>query len=328
MQLRAIFISSFLALAAAPAWAEVDFEAVGPYAHENLSVFLLRSKSAPTLKKKYLTLAQALKEKKVKVHETGDVNTLAVENDSSEDVYLQAGDIVKGGRQDRTLGTDLILPRKSGKVPIAAFCVESGRWSQRRGENAQRFESSTAALATKSLKVAARKSKNQGEVWKEVEVTQAKLSKNVAAPVQSAVSASSLELSLENEKVKHTAEEYKKALVDVPAKVPDAIGFAFAINGQMNSAEVYGSPELFRSMWPKLLESSAIEALAERDQKATQAATVEDVKRLVSTPVTAPSAKKEKPAAKVSVTTNDTGKNTVFETRDDDSPEWVHRSYY
>ena len=131
--MRSTLSPLLLSLVLLPGWAQAaDFEALGPYAHENLTVFLLRGKATKAANKKYLTLAQALKEKKVKVHETGDVNTLAIENLSSEEVYVQAGDIVKGGRQDRTLGTDLILPRKSGKVPIAAFCVESGRWTSAR----------------------------------------------------------------------------------------------------------------------------------------------------------------------------------------------------
>lgn len=327
--MRSTLSPLLLSLVLLPGWAQAaDFEALGPYAHENLTVFLLRGKATKAANKKYLSLAQALKEKKVKVHETGDVNTLAIENLSSEEVYVQAGDIVKGGRQDRTLGTDLILPRKSGKVPIAAFCVESGRWSQRKGESAQHFESSGAALASKSLKVAARKAKDQGEVWKEVATTQDKLAKNVAAPVKSEVSGSSLELTLENEKVKRTTEDYKKALADLPSKVPDAIGFAFAINGVVNSAEVYGSPELFRAMWPKLLEASAVEALSERDVKAAAAASTTDVDRLLATPIAAPSAKVEKLGNKHSVTTNDTGKNTVFETKADGEEGFVHRSYY
>jgi hypothetical protein len=59
------------------------------------------------------------------------VNELIVENLSDEEVYIQSGDIVKGGRQDRTLGYDLIVPKKSGKVKITSFCVEHGRWSAR-----------------------------------------------------------------------------------------------------------------------------------------------------------------------------------------------------
>src|SRR5438309_180220 len=42
----------------------------GPYTHENLTVFLIHGPSA--IKEQYLTLEEALKQKKVIVHETGN----------------------------------------------------------------------------------------------------------------------------------------------------------------------------------------------------------------------------------------------------------------
>ena len=102
----------------------------GPYSHEGLSVFLIHS-SAPTWTEggtkpstiHYLTLEQAMNQKKIIVHETNQVNELAVENTSNEAVFIQAGDIVKGGNQDRMITNDFILSPHSGKLPIAAFCV-------------------------------------------------------------------------------------------------------------------------------------------------------------------------------------------------------------
>src|SRR5439155_10084907 len=102
----------------------------GPFTHDNLTIFLLHGKDQIE-GKKLLTLDEALAAKKVIVHETKDVNKLAIENVSNEDVFVQAGDVVKGGQQDRALAVDMIVPPKSGKVPIPSFCVEQGRWSKR-----------------------------------------------------------------------------------------------------------------------------------------------------------------------------------------------------
>ena len=102
----------------------------GPYIHKNLTIFLIHGKEFAA-GKKYLTLGEALEQKKVIVHETGSVNELSVENTGDEDVYIQSGDIVKGGQQDRTIGQDIIIMAHSGKMPLNAFCVEHGRWSQR-----------------------------------------------------------------------------------------------------------------------------------------------------------------------------------------------------
>src|SRR5262245_51576810 len=98
-----------------------------------------------------------MKQKKIIVHETGSVNELTIENVSPrDDAFIQAGDIVKGGRQDRTLAYDLILGPKSGKVPIPSFCVEQGRWSRRGREDDGRFHASSDQLVTKELKLAAK----------------------------------------------------------------------------------------------------------------------------------------------------------------------------
>ena len=156
----------------------------GPYTHKNLSIFLIHSKTT-TRTKSFLTLQEALEQKKVVVYETQSVNELAIENLSSEDVYVQSGDIVKGGQQDRMIGVDLIVPPKSGRMPISAFCVEHGRWSGRGNERAGVFNSSSDAVATREIKLAAKSSRSQGAVWENVRLAQDKLSRNVGARVNS-----------------------------------------------------------------------------------------------------------------------------------------------
>ena len=97
------------------------------------------------------------------------VNTLMVENKGDLPVYIQAGDIVKGGKQDRTIGVDIVIVPHSGNVPLAAFCVEAGRWSYRSpSAGSGRFISSTQCLSSKGLKLAVRHSKDQGAVWENV----------------------------------------------------------------------------------------------------------------------------------------------------------------
>ena len=82
----------------------------GPFTHENLSIFLLRGRDAFD-GSRFIPLDEALEQKCVIVHETGNVGQLEIENLSEAlDLYVQAGDVVKGGRQDRTLGVDFVLP--------------------------------------------------------------------------------------------------------------------------------------------------------------------------------------------------------------------------
>src|SRR5207253_1513934 len=163
-----------------------------------------------------------------------------------------------------------------------AFCVESGRWTRRGGEQAGVFSSSADAAVSRDLKIAAKVANSQGEVWRNVAVAQDKLSANLGGRVNSAASESSLQLAVENHKVQETANNYVKELHIVHTKA-NVIGYAFAINGKLNSADSYASSVLFRKLWPKLLKASAIEAIAElpADQK-FEPVTVENVRTFLS----------------------------------------------
>ncbi|HWT02072.1 MAG TPA: DUF6569 family protein [Pyrinomonadaceae bacterium] len=304
-----------------------DYKISGPYTHENLTIFLVHG--VDTLPgKKFLTLQEALASKVVIVHETKDVNELAIENVSKDqEVYVQSGDIVKGGQQDRVLAVDLIVPPRSGRIPIAAFCVEQGRWRQRGQEEAGKFESSNDIVASNALRIAANKSKSQGEVWAKVSEAQAKLSENVGGSVNSTVSASSLQLSLENKKVQEGIDSYVKKLADIVEGKSDVIGYAVAVNGKMNNADVYGSSALFRKLWPKLLKASAVEAVAElqRGEK-FEAARVDEVVGFFAEAEDGKAAGDES-TDRVRRVTRETDKNLLFETRDQKQDATLHRSY-
>jgi hypothetical protein len=118
-------------------------------------------------------------------------------------------------------------------------------------------------VASRELRVANRYSRSQREVWDNVAGLQEKLTHHVGKSVQSPVSSSSLELTLGNKDVKRHSEEYVKALIDIIKGRKHIVGFVFAINGQLNTAEVYGSEDLFSQLWPKLLRTAAVEAFAE-----------------------------------------------------------------
>ncbi|NOT63297.1 MAG: hypothetical protein HOP19_24070 [Acidobacteria bacterium] len=303
----------------------------GPYAHKNLSVFLIHG-SDQTGGKTYLTLQEAMRQKKVVVHETKNVNQLAIENVSNEEIYVQSGDIVKGGQQDRVLSMDIIVPPRSGRMPIAAFCVEQGRWSKRANEGVMAFSASEKSLNSKDLKLAAKRSQSQQEVWRNVAVAQGKLAKSVNAPVAAADSATSLQLTLENKTVTATAQEYMKTLTPIIADKPDVIGYAFAINGEFNSADVYASPALFRKLWNKLLEASAIEAIGELDQhkpdpKLDKVVTVKAVEATLADAERGTVSDKDV-TPRVKLRTRENKEHILFETRDQQRKEaWVHRNY-
>ena len=282
MKMTCVVVSLLWSLSVAgqvPAGTQIS----GPFTHENLTIFLVHAPRGDSSgNRSYLTLQEAMERKKVVVIETKQVNELAVENVSDEEVYIQSGDIVKGGRQDRVMTNDFILPRRSGRIAVAAFCVEQGRWSQRGGESASTFNSSTELAATKPIKVAVGVKKNQSEVWQQVADTQAGLALATAQTVTVSESASSLPLTLKSRPVEEAVRGYIKALRRIPEGRSDVTGLVFAVNGEINSADIYSSPELFAAMWPKLVKASAVEAVRLKRKEpspAVQAAAVADFLR-------------------------------------------------
>jgi len=229
---------------------------------------------------------------------------------------VQSGDIVKGGQQDRMLVVDLILPPHSGVIPIAAFCVENGRWSRRGSEEVTTFTSSANVVASREVKLAAKEKGSQSEVWSQVAVAQDKLSANTGGSVKAPASPTSFQLALENKNVQTSADSYVKALSGIIDNKNDCIGYVFAINGKINSADIYASNALFRKLWPKLLQASAIEAVAElRRGEKFDAPKATEVEGFLDSGTKGVEEEKAV-SGRVQMVTRDSKDNVSFDTRD------------
>ena len=318
---------AFLGMAGIAAAQKAAYRISEPLTYKNLTIFLIHGKDQ-IKSGNILTLQEAMERDILIVYETSDVNSLAVENVSKEfQVFIQSGDIVKGGKQDRVLAISILIPAMSGRIEIDAFCVESGRWEKRGREEVGKFESSNDRIVSKDLKIAANKSKSQQEVWAKVGEAQDKLSSNVGGTVNSAASKTSLQLSLENKKVTATVDEYIKNLSSAITGKTDVIGYAFAINGKINSADVYVSNALFKKLWAKMLKASAVEAVADLDSKARfSTPKPASVTTFMADSDKGKAAEKRGPG-RTKVTTRESKDNVVFEARDEKADVVIHTSY-
>lgn len=261
----------------------------GPNQRGNLAIYLLHDKAAASDDLGCVSLEEALKSGALKVTEKAEgaeVNELQVENTGDKPVYLQAGDTVKGGQQDRTIAVDFVLPPKSGKKTVDAFCVEPGRWSVRGETNtivqADRSETrgyggATFAMAdfptpvaTKEQKLAVRLEKSQEKVWAAGAKVNSDLKAKVVSPsngggVQTLALSepkNSFVEAVDDPAVAKKVDETVAALAKILEGRPDAVGAAFCINGKIQNIEVYSAAGLFRKLWPKLLRAAAVEAFA------------------------------------------------------------------
>jgi hypothetical protein len=250
-----------------PADFKVDalkFRLSGPYKHDNLTVFLLHGKDQDD--RDYLTLDQGLDKKLVVVSEKKQerVNELQIENKSDRYLFLQEGDRLQGGKQDRIIVTSLIVPPKTGPMPVPAFCIEQSRW--RAGASGKQFDNvRNVILASQGVRAAAKGTPmrgGQGAVWREVQ-------KDKAAAMQKLGSKntnSSLNETLDSPEVKKICDACAKALNPLADKHSDVIGVAVAVNGKVEEVDVYPNHKLFARLYPRLVQSFAVQAALEKDK--------------------------------------------------------------
>ena len=129
--------------------APADWRIGQPVTYETLTVFpVLSSQEAST--DAFETLDAALASGEAVVTEQGDamrrsrngdaqpipyvssgaqVNQLVLINRGNKPLLLLAGEVVSGGKQDRIIAKDRIIPIGAKPLPLDVFCVEHSRWT-------------------------------------------------------------------------------------------------------------------------------------------------------------------------------------------------------
>jgi len=182
------------------------------------------------------------------------VNELVLVNDSGKPLLLLAGEVVSGGKQNRIIGADVIVPPKSEPMLLTVFCVEHGRWTAGGGAF-----TSAKAIAHPGIRKEAQASKSQQGVWDSVARAAGALA--AASPTQdyTHVLESPEAKRRVDEAAREIAEDYERELRE-QIRGRSAVGVVVAINGELVWSDVFPNAELFRKYWPKLLRSYVMEA--------------------------------------------------------------------
>ena len=175
------------------------------------------------------------------------VPELVVENRGKAHVLLLAGEILVGGKQNRVLREDILLPPLSGPRPIGVYCVEQGRWNEGRRD----FESKST-FADPGLRRKVYDRVDQQSVWSAVQ--------GLTSGVQAASPTQSYQQAYETPAVREHLGAAERVL-DVKA-APDALGAAVYAGPALSGVDVFGSSTLFARQWTKLLRAHAVGAYA------------------------------------------------------------------
>ena len=280
---------------------EGDWRILDPISYENISIFPVVSGSSQDTSS-FLTLEEGLASGEVIVSERGatgmvrrrgdlrpivvpqydsgaSVNQLVLINRSKRPLLLLAGELVSGGKQDRIIGKDRIVPAGAEPLPLDVFCVEHGRWT---GSSAQFNASKT--IVHPSVREQAAVEKEQTQVW--AAVTNGSSAKpparSSAAPapaprlsvealadtISSEAPTQSYQKIYEGTRVGGSVDSFVDQLQRRFARATSGlkgervVGVVVAYGGEVAWSDIFASSDLFHQYWSKLLRSYAVEALA------------------------------------------------------------------
>jgi hypothetical protein len=240
-----------------------------PQKEGNIALFpILGNETGPLTNRAIITLDEAIVQGglSIKELERESVNQIAVKNESSQWIFIMAGEILTGSKQDRILKDDLLLPPRSGRIVVNAFCVEHGRWSYK----SEKFSSSKTA-SNIAVRQSARLSNNQGAVWKAVEDTQ--------HSVGCAPSTQALNETYKAPAIEKNIDNLFGRFKNMPDQHGTMNGVAVVIGDEILCCDIFGDRTVLRKLWPKLLKSYLLEAMSRG--KGTVSITARDVERFL-----------------------------------------------
>jgi hypothetical protein len=297
-----------------PGKPEGNWRLLDPVSYEDITIFpVVGSSSQDT--SPFLTLDEGLSTGEVIVSEQGaaglartrdgrpvivpqynagaSVNQLVLINRSKRPLLLLAGELVSGGKQDRIIGKDRIVPVGSDPLPLDVFCVEHGRWT---GASAQ-FKDSKM-IVHPSVREQAAVAQNQNEVWDAVRsgtlaktppppsagradgYSEARISpRALESAIATVAPTQSYEKIYQHSRVGASVDEFVEELqrrfnrATSGLKGERVVGVVVAYGGDVAWSDIFASGDLFEHYWSKLLRSYAVEALARPTYRETAAIT-------------------------------------------------------
>jgi hypothetical protein len=260
-----------------------NYKVLAPISRGNLTIFpVVADRTHDT--QNFLTLDDGIRSGEVVVSEAGsvrplvrgheryipsdgaEVNRLVLVNNSGRPLILLAGEIVTGGKQDRVVGKDRIVPAKSEPIDLSVFCVEPERWVAAKSH----FGSFSSQMAQPSVRRSAMADQNQQKVWSEVHSASQSLGRAASPPAAQAMAqTSSYAGVMANDEVKRrvdaVAAPIEQSYLGLMRELRErnAVGVVVAVNGRIIWADMFASTALLEKYWPKLIRSYAAEALTQ-----------------------------------------------------------------
>jgi hypothetical protein len=207
---------------------------------------------------------------------TGDeVNRLVLVNNSSRPLLLLAGEIVTGGKQDRVIAKDRIVPPESDPINLSVFCIEPGRWTGESPDFHAAGKVGESFMVQPEVRREAMAAQNQQEVWNAVSSSiqvmagaAGGVASSAATPPTTSYARTMENAAVEND-VDKTAAPLLRSGEALRAELgkEHAVGVVVAVHGEIVWADIFSDTDMLEKYWTKLIRSYAAEALTGRESR-------------------------------------------------------------
>lgn len=260
----------------------VDYSKESDYTFKNLRLIPIRSTDA--FKRivgnmgYYISLQEAIDSKQVAISEinrSGRVNTLLVRNLSKDTLFVMSGEILIGGKQDRVVASDMLIPPNSGQAKLPVYCVEQGRWRYKK-EGTEFTE--YYGMANEHLRDIIDHNRGQQAVWSEVSQSNKKDGINSATDAYTAHA--------NNRNFRLQEQEYVTFFENAFNGQDDVIGVLAVTGNQIEGADLFISNRLFKQEYRKLIYAYLDEAITYGAPVRVEKSTIDNYLELLLSPQT------------------------------------------
>jgi len=206
-------------------WDTKDLSIGDPVTVGGVTIYPVIDEDAPKhVTAQTASLSSAMSSGMLTVRESDNDGYTAVQmvNHSKQPVFVMAGEVIRGGRQDRMITEDVIVPPQEHPLVVQVHCVEQGRWS----DTAANF--TYGGRAEYALREVLEEGGNQDTTWS---VVAALNTARDADPSGAYVAAGGPEWL-----------QYRQQLRTQLAEADQVVGAVVAHNGQLVHAEMFGDP--------------------------------------------------------------------------------------
>jgi ARG/rhodanese/phosphatase superfamily protein len=306
--------SGLLSRAAGPLDTENQnqYRVLAPLQSGDLTIFPVVQPTGDTKAERwqYITLDEGLRSGQVVVAEGGqimglirsrhpnspvllrgdEVNRLVLINNSSRPLLLLAGEIVAGGKQDRVIGKDRIVPPESDPIDLSVFCIEPGRWTGESPEFHAAGKAGESFMVQPEVRSKAMAMQNQQQVWDAVGsvIHEMAAAPEVRAGATATPPSTSYARNMESAAIEHEVDKAAAPLLRSREALraelgkEHAVGVVVAVRGEIIWADIFSNTEMLEQYWTKLIRSYAAEALSGPEARSSSP-TANDAQRFLAT---------------------------------------------